>query len=345
MKFQILNPKFQINSKNKNSKMFIILNFGFRYYLGFSILSLVLLAPLAPAFAETPPEDTSKFLPLVTCGRNIDGKPETTLPGEQSCRICDIWVLSNRVINFAFFLATPILIIVLIAGGFIYLTSEGNPKKTEQAKSLLTSAIVGIVIALAAWLIVSTILKNLAKEGNEFMLPWDKIPTCPKPLEPEKVDLSKLPRPEIIIKPGTYGDAEARRLIELAGIPVVSSQNCSDQLNPKCTSFEGIPKSAVDYILELDRRCNSQNLTCGRFVITGGTEVGHITHGTNKSVLDISPLNPPSGFEQNAQRYRTLRDLAKATGALPDKTFCEKPDGSKTLTCGGASHVHVEFPR
>ena len=271
---------------------------------------------------------------LVTCGVGA-GKP---------CTICDIWVLADKIVNFVWFLATPILIVVLIIGGFIYLTSGGNPKKTEQAKSLLTSAIVGIIISLAAFLIIDTILKTLVRQ--DFTWPsWNTITTndCPRPLEPTTVDLSKLPKPDIIIKPGTYGDAEARRLIELAGIAVTSSENCSNQLNPKCTSFEGIPKSAVDYILELDRRCNSQNLTCGRFVITGGTEVGHITHGTNKSVFDISPLNPPSDFEQNAQRYRTLRDLAKATGALPEKTFCERPDGSISLTCSGQTMFTWNF--
>ena len=276
---------------------------------------------------------------LVTCGL---GEGATF----KACTICDIWVLADKIVNFVYFLATPILIIVLISGGFIYLTSGGNPKKTEQAKSLLISAIVGIIISLAAFLMVDTILKTLVRQ--DFTWPsWKTITTndCPIALPPPKVDLSNLPRPEVIVQAGTYTDSEARRLIELADIRIYSTGSCSNQQNQQCTSFEGLPKSTVDYILELDHRCNSQNMTCGKFIITGGTEIGHATHGLNKSVVDISPLNPPSGFDQNAQRYRTLRDLAKATGALPNKTFCEKPDGSLTETCEGAEHIHVEFPR
>lgn len=261
------------------------------------------------------------------------------------CTICDIWALADKVINFLLFtLATPILIIVLIVGGFIYLTSGGNPKKTETAKGLITSAIFGIIIAFAAWLIVDTILKTLVK-GN-LTIAWQEIEECPDPIEPEVPDLSKLPKlPPIITTPGTYTDEEARQQIELAGILIHSSGNCSDQQNPQCTSFEGIPKSAVGYILELDRMCNSQSTTCGRFVITAGTEIGHATHGTNKSVIDIAPLNPPTETAQNAQRYRTLRDLAKSARALPTKTFCEKFDGTISLDCVSADHIHVEFPR
>ena len=273
---------------------------------------------------------------LVTCGVGT-GKP---------CTICDIWVLTKNVVDFILgTLAVPIVIVALIIGGFMYLTSSGDPKKTEQAKKVVTSAIIGLVIALAAFLIVDTILVTLVKK--ELLPPWTTINTqsCPAILPPEEVDLSKLPRPGIVITPGTYTDAEARRLLDLAGIPIHSSENCSDPTNPRCTSLEGIPKSAINYLLELDRRCNAQNLTCGRFVLTGGTETGHETHGSNTSRVDIAPLNPPTESAQNAQRYRTLRDLAKATGALPDKTFCEKPDGSSSLTCVGADHIHVEFPR
>lgn len=57
-------------------------------------------------------------------------------------------------------LAGILLLLFLIWGGFQYLTSSGDPKKTEAAKSTLTWAILGFIIVVTAfWLtqIVSTI--------------------------------------------------------------------------------------------------------------------------------------------------------------------------------------------
>src|SRR3989344_1730509 len=246
---------------------------------------------------------------LVICGVG-DAKP---------CTICDIWALADKVINFLLFtLATPILIVVLIAGGFIYLTSGGNPKKTETAKGLITSAIVGIIIAFAAWLIVDTILKTLV--NDEFTIAWQEIGECPNPLEPEIPDLEeakrRLEQLRLAPAPGTYSDVEARDILRLAGIGV-NRENCETALQTDCTSLNGIPKSAINYLLELDRRCGANNLTCQGFVVTGGTEAGHVTHGTNKSAVDIVPTNLPTDSAQRAQRYRTLRDFAKASNALP----------------------------
>lgn len=273
---------------------------------------------------------------LVTCG--IGNAPP--------CRICDIWVLADKVVNFVYFLATPILVIIIIAGGFIYLTSGGNPKKTEQAKSLLSSAIVGIIIALAAFLIVDTILKTLVRQ--DFTWPsWKTITTnsCPKPLEPEKVDLSKLPRPEIIIPPGNYQtDAEIRSILTKEGIRINKNDCPSALQQTNCTSLSGLPKSTLNYILELDRRCDSVSLLCGKFVITSGTEgegTIHKTHGVGKPIIDIAPdrSNP------TMEHYKILRDLAKTSGAVPNNTFCEKPNGTISETCAGADHIHVVFPR
>ncbi|MEK7503198.1 MAG: pilin, partial [Patescibacteria group bacterium] len=145
------------------------------------IFFVVLFALFAfPAFAQDFVGPVREESGLLTCG----------FEGGKLCTICDIWALADKVIKFLLFkLATPILIIVLIAGGFIYLTSGGNPKKTETAKGLITSAIFGIVIAFAAWLIVDTILKTLVNE--DFTIAWQEIEECPDPLEPEIPELSK----------------------------------------------------------------------------------------------------------------------------------------------------------
>lgn len=53
-----------------------------------------------------------------------------------------------------------IFLFVLISGGFDLLLSGGNPKKIESAQGKITTALIGLVIALAAYWIVQ-ILETL----------------------------------------------------------------------------------------------------------------------------------------------------------------------------------------
>lgn len=50
-----------------------------------------------------------------------------------------------------------ILFVMLVVGGFYYITSSGDPRKVEGAKNTLTYAIIGIVVLAAAFLIVEII--------------------------------------------------------------------------------------------------------------------------------------------------------------------------------------------
>lgn len=47
-----------------------------------------------------------------------------------------------------------IAVIMILIGGFKWMTAGGNEEKIEAAKKLLTAAIIGLVIVLLAWAIV-----------------------------------------------------------------------------------------------------------------------------------------------------------------------------------------------
>jgi len=56
-------------------------------------------------------------------------------------------------IPYAYALAGIILFVLLILGGFSYLTSGGDPKKVEMAQGKITHALMGfLIIFLAYWL-------------------------------------------------------------------------------------------------------------------------------------------------------------------------------------------------
>ena len=48
-------------------------------------------------------------------------------------------------------------LIMILAGGFRYLTAGDNPKNVEQAGKTLTSAVVGLIVVISAWLILTAI--------------------------------------------------------------------------------------------------------------------------------------------------------------------------------------------
>ena len=56
--------------------------------------------------------------------------------------------------------------IMLIVAGILYLTSAGNPTKTETAKKALIYAIIGIFIGVAASSIVSIVKNILGASGG-----------------------------------------------------------------------------------------------------------------------------------------------------------------------------------
>ena len=57
-------------------------------------------------------------------------------------------------------IATPIIVLVVIYAGFLYVTARGNAEQTKQATTALTYAIIGGVILIGA-VAISEIVANL----------------------------------------------------------------------------------------------------------------------------------------------------------------------------------------
>ncbi len=64
--------------------------------------------------------------------------------------------------------AAVALFIMITVGGFKYITSGGNPKATEAAKSTLTYAILGMVLVGAAYLILQLVESFTGAPLTEF---------------------------------------------------------------------------------------------------------------------------------------------------------------------------------
>jgi hypothetical protein len=94
---------------------------------------------------------------LVSCGG----------ANEPACDWNGLMTLVNTVINFLlFYMAIPIAAIMFAYAGFELVSSGGSTEKRGIAKKVFTSAVIGLILAVAAWLIVSTVLSILGYDGS-----------------------------------------------------------------------------------------------------------------------------------------------------------------------------------
>ena len=82
------------------------------------------------------------------------------------CNTCDIILLVNGLISFLVTMLSIIAVIVMVYTGFLMVTSGGDETKWTAAKGYFTNVVIGIVLVLAAWLIVDTLLGMLTKQGG-----------------------------------------------------------------------------------------------------------------------------------------------------------------------------------
>ncbi|MFA5107528.1 MAG: hypothetical protein WC497_04350 [Patescibacteria group bacterium] len=87
-------------------------------------------------------------------GTNIYG---TDKPLSEQITAIIQWVLG--------FLAL-VAVIMIIYGGFIWLTAAGNEERVGQAKKIISAAIIGLVIILLAWAITWFVTSGILAGGG-----------------------------------------------------------------------------------------------------------------------------------------------------------------------------------
>ena len=68
--------------------------------------------------------------------------------------IQDLEVIFARIVSVVAAFAGIAALFMLIAGGFRFLTSGGDPKATAAARSTITYAIIGLVLLVGVWLVL-----------------------------------------------------------------------------------------------------------------------------------------------------------------------------------------------
>ena len=83
-----------------------------------------------------------------------------------SCRWNDLMALVNNVITFILKdMVVPIAAIMFAYAGILMVSSAGSTESRGKAKKIFSSTASGLILALGAWLIISTILSILGYNG------------------------------------------------------------------------------------------------------------------------------------------------------------------------------------
>ncbi|GMX58928.1 MAG: hypothetical protein MCSN_5820 [Candidatus Microsyncoccus archaeolyticus] len=77
-----------------------------------------------------------------------------------SCETDAVCSAIVKITEYITMLGGVVVALFIILGGFLYATGGGNEKQVSTAKSMITCAIIGMVIILASNIIVTTV-KNL----------------------------------------------------------------------------------------------------------------------------------------------------------------------------------------
>ena len=97
------------------------------------------------------------FVFLATAGADCNLKSLWGGTSPENLGVNDVGTIINNVINWLLGGVGAVAVVFIMVGGIQYITAIGNPEAAQKAKTTLTYAIGGLILVLAAYLIVKFI--------------------------------------------------------------------------------------------------------------------------------------------------------------------------------------------
>lgn len=238
------------------------------------------------ALAQTDPE-TSRF---VTCNG-------------PDCSLCNLVDMGNTLIIWLFGIIFIIFAVIMFIAGIGLVTSGGNQSALDEAKKKFQNALIGILIIMAAWLVVDRIMTTLLADGagsTTGVGPWNEV-ECQVQATPQpwsRTGQDGLGDGVVTPPATTSGTASHQAAVDALGdgFVISSSGNCSDRTRTNCTSLDGVRDLTVTRIGEF------QDAVGETLVITGGTEAGHAAgqySHANGYKIDVRPSDQVNSYIQS----------------------------------------------
>ena len=112
---------------------------------------------------------------IVPCGLSENVWDDDEIDESAPCTLCHFFILIMKVVNFILFkLAAPLALLMLIIGGAMFMLAAGNPNTITQARKLISSVLIGIVVIYGAYFAVGLVLQTigLAQWASDIYDDW-----------------------------------------------------------------------------------------------------------------------------------------------------------------------------
>ena len=147
------------------AKLFIVLSLIAIITLPF--VSLAQGSSLVPCGIEKYPDKTFRNSSGQIVHEKTDGYDDVSRMVIKQCGFDDLLLMVNNLVHFVLFsLALPISAIAFAYAGFLLVTSGGNAEQKGKAIKVFKNVGIGLVVAAAAWLIVSVLLSVMGFDGS-----------------------------------------------------------------------------------------------------------------------------------------------------------------------------------
>jgi len=131
----------------------------------FKLFVLSLVGPLVLLFGTAAPvlAATSTTTPTPASSQVCAGVPNAHVASDGTCQVTGSPTLNNVVataVNVLSMIVGLAGVIMVVMGGFKYITSGGDGQKAAGAKNTLVYAVIGLVIAALAQVLVQFVIKK-----------------------------------------------------------------------------------------------------------------------------------------------------------------------------------------
>lgn len=117
------------------------------------IVPALLLMPFTAGAATT----------TLNLGTNLNSVGST---GYGTSAPTDLLTIVGTIINVALGFLGVIFLLLTVYAGFLWMTAQGNEEQTTKAKGILTTAVIGLIITLAAYSIASFVVNQVTNATN-----------------------------------------------------------------------------------------------------------------------------------------------------------------------------------